>query len=158
MRLTFIDKGNENHILEVKANQRTFDIGAKKLREFFGIEYAENLGDVFQQFYQRFGNSIPQTRPAHLGTDLKDAAVKRLNRNDNDNAMCCYEARRNGIRNGVQCHRTPFNSDKTKLLREPLYDRLGGDNTISFYYREHTPLSDTEIIDKFMQNDVQNAN
>jgi len=154
VRLTFIDTTDADHVLEVKANPNRFDIGAKQLREFFGIEYSENLGDIFRQFYERFGAIIPRIRPLTLSTAEKNAAIQRLNRNDNDNdnAMCCYAARRNGVYDGKQHYRTPFNSDKTKLLRETLYERLGGDDTISFCYREENELDDITIINQFMIN------
>lgn len=149
--LTFIDRANENHILQVKANQYKFEIAAKRFREFFGIEYAENLGDIFRQFYVNFNNFIPQIANQNFDGETQNAVITKLNRNDNDNNTCCYAAKRNGKHNGIQCHRTPFNSDKTRLLRRNLFDLLGGDDTVSFCYRAEDSLSDAEICHKFRQ-------
>ncbi len=149
--LTFIDRENENHILQVKANQFKFEIDARRFREFFGIEYAENLGDVFRQFYTNFNNFIPQVANQNFDDETKNAVINRLNHNDNDNNICCYAAKRNGRHNDIQYHRTPFNSDKTRLLRRNLFDMLGGDDTVSFCYRAENPLSDADICDKFRQ-------
>lgn len=81
------------------------------------------------------------------------AIIHRLSQNDHENVNnpCCYSVKRNGIHNGIQYRRTPFNSDKTKLLRENLYKMLDNDDTISFCYREDNPLSDTEIYHQFAQ-------
>lgn len=37
---------------------------AKTLREFFGIEYASNLGSILHQFTERLGRSVPPVIPA----------------------------------------------------------------------------------------------
>ena len=42
-----------------EANSKMILIDAKALREYFGIEYSENLGDILMQFSKRFGESIP---------------------------------------------------------------------------------------------------
>lgn len=149
--LTFIDKSDGNRILQTKANQYSFQLNAKEFRKFFGIKYAPNLGDIFKQFYNYFNNFIPQTRILEFDDQAQKAMVNKLSRNDHENVnnTCCYAARHNGKYNGVQYHRTPFNSDKTKLLRADLFDMLGGDDTISFCYREENPLSDLEICKQF---------
>lgn len=152
--LTFIDRSDENRILQVKANTYSFDVEAKKFREFFGIQYSPNLGDIFKQFYAYFGQFIPPSRVTKFDNETMRAVVKKLSHNDHDNtkAVCCYKAIRNGIYDGVQHHRTPFNSDKTKLLRPRLFDMLGRDDTISFCYRENDALKDIEIYEQFMRS------
>lgn len=151
----YIDKSNENHILQTRANQRSFQISAREFRTFFGIQYAPNLGDIFKQFYNYFGTFIPTTRIQTFDNQTQTAMVNKLSRNDNENVnnIFCYATRHNGCRNGVQCHRTPFNSDKTKLLREGLFNMLGNDDTISFCYREADALSDIEIYTQFTKNE-----
>ncbi len=152
--LTFIDRANENHILQTKANEQKFSIGAKVFREYFGIKYVPNLGDILRQFYAYFGQFIPESRVTQFDHETTSALVKKLSRNDNDNAnaQCCYKVIRNGKYNGIQHYRTPFNSDKTKLLRPELFNKLGGDNKISFCYRENNPLTDIEIYEQFMRS------
>lgn len=151
--LTFIDRNNKNHILQTKANLFKFEIDAKKFREYFGIAYTDNLRDIFLDFYSRFNNCIPQTLNQNFDDETKLAVLNKLSRNDKEDAnnLCCYAAKRNGIYNGIQHHRTPFNSDKTKLLREDLFNMLGSDDTISFCYRAENPLDDVEIYEKFAQ-------
>ena len=151
--LTFIDKADENRTLRVKANENEFKFNVKEFREYFGIEFTPNLGDIFKQFYQYFGNFVPEVCEQNFDDDTKRLVVNKLSQNDkeNSNNLCCYAARRNGIYNGVQHHRTPFNSDKTRLLRNNLYNMLGRDDTISFCYRESDSLSDTEIYNQFAQ-------
>lgn len=150
--LTFIDQTDGRRILQVKANDYKLLINAKDFREYFGIQYSSNLGDIFRQFYSLFGKCIPTSRVENLDKEAKYAIIKILSHNDKDNAnaQCCYKAIRNGIYAGVQHHRTVFNSDKTKLLREELFNLLGrNDDTISFCYREGYPLDDSEICKQF---------
>lgn len=58
--LTFIDRTDVNRTLQMKANQYKFEIDAKKFREYFGIAYTDNLGNVFKQFYSHFNDFVPQ--------------------------------------------------------------------------------------------------
>lgn len=153
--LTFIDRNDGNRILQTKANEFSFSINAKEFREYFGISYAPNLGDIFKQFYTYFGGFVPTMRVQNFDAETQLAIIHKLNQNDHENVnnLCCYSVKRNGKHNGIQYRRTPFNSDKTKLLRENLYKMLGNDDTISFCYREENPLSDTEIYQQFAQRD-----
>lgn len=151
--LTFIDRLDGNRIFQTKANEFKFSAKAKEFREYFGIQYSPNLGDIFKQFYNLFGNAVPKFRVQNFDAETQLAVVNKLSRNDHENinSLCCYAAKRNGKYNGVQYHRTPFNSDKTKLLRSSLFNMLGNDDTISFCYREENPLDDTEIYAQFAQ-------
>lgn len=153
--LTFINRENGNQ-LQTKANEFKFSVGAKEFRKYFGIQFAPNLGNIFKQFYMHFGTFIPEERVKAFDTETQLAMVHKLSQNDHDNEnnLCCYAVRRNGIYNGRQHHRTPFNSDKTKLLRENLFNMLGkNDDTISFCYREENPLEDAEICAQFAQQE-----
>lgn len=149
--LTFIDRADGTRILQTKANEFHFSVNAQEFREYFGIQYAPNLGDIFKQFYIYFGHFIPKIRVQDFDTETLLAVVNKLSKNDHENVnnLCCYAAKRNGKRNGIQCRRTPFNSDKTKLLRESLFNMLGNDDTISFCYREENPLNDVDIYTQF---------
>lgn len=140
--LSFIDTTDENHVLQVKVSPYGFDIGAKKLREFFGIEWNENLGDIFKQFYSLLNAKIPpKVDNDKLSADEEQEIINRLNKNDNDFSRCCFKIRRNPSGQ----HRTVFNADKTKILRPSLYEKFANDNTISFCYRENDELTDSEI-------------
>lgn len=152
--LTFIDRTDGMRIFQTKANTFKFSAKAQEFREYFGIQYAFNLGDVFQQFYTYFGNFVPTRCIQEFDLETKRAVLNRLSHNDGENInnLCCYAAKRNGVHNGVQYHRTPFNSDKTRLLRNNLFNMLGNDDTISFCYREENPLDDTEIYAQFSQH------
>lgn len=149
--LTFIDRTDGNHILQTKANAYSFQIKAQKFREFFGIKYAPNLGNIFRQFYTYFGTFIPAARIQTFDQQTLTAMVNKSSRNDNEdiNKICCFSAKHNGTRNGIQLHRSPFNSDKTKLLRPDLFNMLGGDDNISFCYRAENALTDLEIYEEF---------
>lgn len=153
VHLTFIDRANGSHILRTKANTYKFKATAKEFREYFGIEFAPNLGNIFRQFYSYFNGFVPTSRVKTFDTETKLAVINKLSHNDKQNAntLCCYTVMRNGIYDGIQHYRSVFNSDKTKLLRPSLFEMLGSDNTISFYYREQDPLDDLAIYEQFMQ-------
>lgn len=66
-------------------------------------------------------------------------AAKQLGKRDhepNPDAIYCFKLKRNPCIDGKQHQRTPFNSDKTKLLRPQLYEKLKDDDTISFCYTD----------------------
>lgn len=145
--LTFIDRANGTRTLKTKANEFRFSANAKEFREYFGIQYRDNLGDTFKQFYAYLGTFISTSHVRKFDTETKQAIVNKLSHNDGENIdhICCYAAKRNGTYNGIQHHKTPFNRDKTKLLRENLFSLLGSDDTISFCYRKENSINDTEI-------------
>lgn len=45
-----LEKDNLTHALKVESNSNGLLIGAQELRNFFGIEYSSNLGDILSQF------------------------------------------------------------------------------------------------------------
>ncbi len=59
LKLEFIRADKFDRSLEVTANIWRINVDAKTLREFFGIEFGENLGDIFSQFYSVLGKQIP---------------------------------------------------------------------------------------------------
>lgn len=121
---------------------------------FFGIEYAENMGDVFLQFYKYFGNFIPAVMPESLDKPHSDACVKILNTKKGEvDGNYCFDVFRNGLMpDGRQKHRTPYNSDKTKLLYFKLYEYFKNDNMISFKYTKDASKAKSipEIIQNFI--------
>lgn len=76
------------------------------------------------------------------------------------NFSYCYAVKRNpvvidkvtGVRR--QLKRSAYNDNKTRLLRGPLYKKLGKDPTISFCYSDdpEKDYSDEVIIDNWIKN------
>lgn len=153
--LTFIDCGNEDRRLSVKANSYHFKFNVREFREFFGIEYAENLGDIFQQFYEYFNHYIPTEINAHPTEQERRLIIERLNNNDNDNNTCCYKLMRNPIVEGKQHYRTPFNDQKARMLKADLYAHFENENTISFCFREENELPTIEIMQNFANQEAR---
>lgn len=44
----------------VEANSQNLIVDAKELRQYFGIEYTYNLGDILKQFTKILGKAIPE--------------------------------------------------------------------------------------------------
>ena len=55
VKLDFFKANDLSCTLSAEANRTRILIDARTLREYFGIEYSENLGDILIQFYKRFG-------------------------------------------------------------------------------------------------------
>ena len=123
---------------------RTQDV--KEFREFFGIEYAPNLGDILTQFTENFASFIPTQITLNKPDWLKDPMVSDLSSSDseNPNRRFCYDVRRSG-------NRSPFNDNKTRLLRANLYSLFSDDQSISFFYSSESEQEETdeEILAKF---------
>ena len=125
VKLHFMKANNLSDELQVEANVKKLIVDPKKLREYFGIEYRENLGNILQQFTENLGSAM----------------VRSLSKSDSEdpNKIYCNKVRRN--RDGGQ--RSEFNSDKTRLLRPMLFRAFCNDKSISFCY----------YADKEMEND-----
>ena len=134
VKINFMKCGNLSDELEVEANSSMLLVDAKSLRQYFGIEYRENLGDILKQFTETFGRAIPMKISDNISDEERRAMVKSLSISDSEdpNKIYCYKIRRNP--NGGK--RSDFNSDKTKLLRPILYRKFENDPSISFCYSD----------------------
>lgn len=157
--ITFIDAADENRRLEVMANTEGFNgKSAKEIMDYFHVNDNPGAKGFFRVFYEGFNGAMPEEYRPPASDHIRDEAVAQLSRRDGDdpNAIYCYDARHNGTINGRQKHRTRFNSDKTKLLREPLYNLIGADDdTISFFYStdRNDCCGDLEILEKLRRRD-----
>lgn len=52
VKLHFIKSKNLDDDLQVEANSSGILIDARQIREYFEIEYNENLGDILQEFIE----------------------------------------------------------------------------------------------------------
>lgn len=141
VKLHFMKANNLSDELQVEANVKKLIVDPKKLREYFGIEYRENLGNILQQFTENLGRVIPTKMSENSSKMEKSAMVRSLSKSDSEdpNKIYCNKVRRN--RDGGQ--RSEFNSDKTRLLRLMLFREFCNDKSISFCY----------YADKEMEND-----
>lgn len=141
VKLHFMKANNLSDELQVEANVKKLIVDPKKLREYFGIEYRENLGNILQQFTENLGRVIPTKMSENSSKMEKSAMVRSLSKSDSEdpNKIYCNKVRRN--RDGRQ--RSEFNSDKTRLLRPMLFREFCNDKSISFCY----------YADKEMEND-----
>lgn len=145
VKLHFIKSKNLDDDLQVGANSSGILIDARQLREYFEIEYNENLGDILQEFIERLGTFIPTSIPSNVSEIEKNAMIQSLSKSDSEDPskIYCNKVRRNP-NNG---HRSEFNADKTKLLRPSLYTYFSNDESISFcYYSDERMENDDETI------------
>ncbi len=145
VKLEFMKESDLNDSLEIEANSHRLIVGAQTLREYFGIKYSDNLGDILKQFTSQFGNSIPIEIKEENSELEKEAMVHSLSLSDSEDPekIYCTKVRRN-----PKGHkRSEFNSDKTKLLRRSLFEHFKGDDSISFCYsKEKTNEKDDATI------------
>ena len=134
VKLHFMKRDDLNDELKIEANSSKLLIDAKKLRQYFGIEYQDNLGDILKQFTETFGKTIPMNIPNNISDEERCAMVKSLSISDSEdpNKIYCYKIRRNP--NGGK--RSDFNSDKTKLLRPDLFRNFENEPSVSFCYSD----------------------
>ena len=132
VKLYFMKRDDLSDGLEIEANSSNLLIDAKTLRQYFGIEYQDNLGDILKQFTETFGKAIPMNIPKNISDEEKGAMVKSLSISDSEdpNKVFCYKVRRNP--KGQM--RSLYNADKTKILRLPLSNYFKDDKSISFCY------------------------
>ncbi len=149
MKVDILNRNNIDNRITVPVNTNGFLIEAQLLREFFNIDYAENLGDILRQFNEYFAHFIPTQLNLGKPQELIDVMIGSLSKSDSEdpNKLYCYDVRRNP--KGQK--RTPFNDNKTKLLRPSLYETFTNDPSISFCYSTdiNHEETDAEIIAKF---------
>lgn len=149
VKFEFMKETDLTDLLEVEANSNSLLIGAKKLREYFGIEYSNNLGDIINQFSNQLGDSIPTNIKMNISGIEKQAMVRSLSISDSENPekIYCTMVRRNS--EGKK--RSEFNSDKTKLLRGGVFEYFKNDESISFCYSKEREKEndDATIIKNF---------
>ncbi|CAM3766050.1 DUF6037 family protein [Ectopseudomonas alcaliphila] len=149
MKVEVLRSENINERLFSAVNANGFLIDARELRAFFDIEYGENLGDILSQFNEYFAQFIPTQVTLGKPPQIKEAMVTSLSRSDSEdpNKRYCYGVRRNP--DGQK--RTPFNDNKTRLLRPTLHPEFGSDRSISFCYStdSNDHRSDAVIIQNF---------
>lgn len=112
-------------------------VEAQTLREFFGIEWVENLGDILHQFTEQFGKWIP-VEIKDLSEGQKKAVVRQLgtsDASDDPDKIYCIDVRRSGKKSdGSLKKRSPFNSQKSEFLRPELYAKFKDDLNLRFCY------------------------
>lgn len=159
VKLEFIKKGrhkNKNYCTYADL-YRIHIPDMKSFREFFGIEYKENLGDVIKQFTQHFSTFIPNHLTATNNESLlKDSITEYLDKTDSQSSKgkYCFSVKRNGIRkNGKQAKRSPANNQKAAFLRPDLHKKVD-DHTISFCFCEDPTRekTDDEILEAWGRN------
>jgi len=157
--LTFIDNCIPERRLVVEANRaKMLFANVREFREFFGINYADNLGDIFKQFFDRFLLFVPPEAPDYLSPQA-DIEINRTlagRGGHNPDAVYCYDARRLGERNGRQMYRSIFISNLTERCKPQLFEFFQNEPTVTFYYSERPEdeLSDVEIINRFIARET----
>jgi|AKZA01.1.fsa_nt_gi hypothetical protein len=157
VQLQFLHKDDFTKSLSVYANSVKLFIEAKPLREFFGIEWGENLGFILNQFNEKLSEFIPVKVSKNKTHQEKKAMCYILDKTDSKdpNRLYCYAVRRNPIgEDGKLGRRSSFNDNKTRILREPLYEKLNEDTNLSFKYslNPNDEKSDEEIIFNWEKN------
>lgn len=160
LKLEFLKENDFSDMLAVYANSVKLYTDTKTIREYFGIEYSSNLGDVLFQFSQTLARFIPTEVSEKKNEDQKEAMCFSLSQNDSEDPRkkYCFSVRRNPLKgNGELGKRSPFNDNKTRLYRPSLYERLGSDTNLSFRYSMNPDDEETDegIIAKWTKNKIE---
>lgn len=152
VKLHFMKKNDLENKLEVEANTQGLLTEAKIIRNYFGIEYEENLGEILKEFSEYLNKFIPTEMNNAISDLEKTAMINSLSKSDseNPNKIYCYKI----MRNPEGKRRSPFNEDKTKLLYMKLFKYFEKDSSISFCYTEDKEKEKT--ISKIIRNFTTN--
>lgn len=137
LKLEFLKEKDFSDSLLISANSVKLFIDAKTLREYFGIEYTENLGDVLSQFNEHLAKFIPTEIIENKSESQKEAMTTSLSKSDSEDPRrkYCFSVRRNPPKaDGTLGQRSIYNDNKTRLYRPTLYEHLGSDTSLSFRY------------------------
>lgn len=155
LKLEFIQQDNFNHRLLVPANSNGFMtdiVSMVVIRNFFGVEYQENLGNFQDQFQEYLAGFIPTEVSGNKNEAERRVMVIDLSESDreNPNKLYCTSVMRNPKVNDRQKERSIYNDNKTRLLRPELYEEYADDRTISFCYSENP--GDEKTTEEIMNN------
>ena len=165
VQLDFLDAKNFNRHFLVSANAGGLMTSAKELRMFFGIDLAPNLGVLLHQFATELGYHIPEKVSVTRSNIERQAIVNTLSQKDGEdvNKVYCFAVKRNRTvtdkTTGAsrKLRRSTYNDNKTRLLRGPLYRKLGKDPGLSFCYSNdpEKELSDEQIISNWTKRNFE---
>src|SRR5699024_10985407 len=82
LKLEILKENDFSKILSVYANSAKLFTDAKTLREFFGIKYSDNLGDILSQFAKTFSEFIPTEVLENKSELQKEAMGNSLSESD----------------------------------------------------------------------------
>ncbi|UFH58268.1 DUF6037 family protein [Sulfurovum mangrovi] len=152
LQVEILKKNDINDNLTIPVNTNGFMTDAKTLREFFDIDYSENIGDILRQFNEYFSTFIPTQVNLAKSQELKVVMTNSLSKSDSQDPskIYCFSIKRNPDTE----KRTPFNDNKSRLLRPSLYVKFKDDHTVSFCYssKKEKEKTDGEIINNFSNN------
>nr|WP_235934680.1 DUF6037 family protein [Streptococcus catagoni] len=97
VKLHFMRSNDLSNDLICEANSHSLLIGPKTMREYFEIEYTENLGDILKQFTDYLGRYIPVSVPEHISEAEKISMVNSLSLSDAEDPrkIYCKNVKRN---------------------------------------------------------------
>lgn len=150
LKIEFIKNNDINESIMYAVNSNGFiDLNIREFREFFNIEYSPTqLKKIINQFQIYFSTYIPTELSSNKSETIERLIVSSLSKSDSEdpNKIYCYTVTRQG-------NRSPYNDNKTKILRPNLYLKFKEDATISFCYKKNKieEKSDEEILLKFAQ-------
>lgn len=84
LKLEFLKENDFSDMLAVYANSVKLYTDTKTIREYFGIEYSSNLGDVLFQFSQTLARFIPTEVSEKKNEDQKEAMCFSLSQSDSE--------------------------------------------------------------------------
>ncbi len=151
VKLEFLRRIDVSSSLQVEANSSGLLVDAKTLREYFNIEFSENIRSILQQFNENFSRFIPVEVMDNKSNDQLSVMVSSLSRDDSENPkkVYCFKVRRNGIKsNGELAQRSDYNDNKARILLPGLYPKFKDDKNISFCFseNENDKKTDEEIL------------
>lgn len=158
LKLEFLKESDFNYSMESPANSNGLMTNKQVIYNYFGVEDNPNPKDFFEQFYRYLSGFIPSEVTAEKTESEIKTLVRSLSqsdKNDDANNLYCYMVRRNGKKkDGSLGERSPYNSNKARILRKELYTKLHADPHLSFCFSPNPEDKKTneEIIRNWHKN------
>ena len=137
VKLEFLKEDNIHDCLSVIANAVRFLPDEEGVRRYFKLGRGNSNGDALIYFKEAFAKFIPAKMTNSKTLAQQHAMVRSLSQSDSEDPtkIYCLKVRRNGLKkDGTPGQRTPFNDNKTRVLRKKLYERLKDETNLSFCY------------------------
>ncbi len=153
VKLTFMHVDNIDVFLDCYANSVCIMENLTELRNFFGVEYQDNIRKWIDGFLEYFGNFIPKSVPNKNEEKIALITICR-NEGRDPNRIYRYYIFRNGRdNNGKQKYRTEYNAQLASFKYPKLFPKFKSDKTISFAFQvdESKEKTEEDILRDFVE-------
>ena len=156
LKIRIMDCKNLSRYIEGKINTYRTSFEYNQITSFFHLSSDHIHPFWFREFVQKLSAHISNHVSVNTAQEIKQAEIYNIALNDSHDPNRIYPIRimRNGVMNGAQKHRTPYNAQLAQCFCPNLYNIFKDDKTISFVFscNPEDELTEEKILENYIKN------